>query len=87
MTKLMVAFRSFANAPNRVLVVGNIYSVLAANIAMKCDSTVGSACCRLLVWDLATNRGSPTHFSAFTNSFATGVKNPEALLVLYSEGL
>jgi len=34
MTKLMVAFRSFANVPNRVLVVGNIYSVLAANIAM-----------------------------------------------------
>jgi hypothetical protein len=31
----MVAFRSFANAPNRVLVVGNIYSVLAANFAMK----------------------------------------------------
>ena len=35
MTKLMVAFHSFTNAPNRVLVVGNIYSVLAANIAMK----------------------------------------------------
>jgi len=35
MTKLMVAFRCFTNAPNWVLVVGNICSVLAANTAMK----------------------------------------------------